>query len=320
MTTVSSIIVNWNGEKYLDACLDTVFKQTLSHKEIILVDNASSDRSIEIVKKKYPSVIIIQNKDNLGFAVGNNIGFKYSTGKYIAMINNDTELHPQWTEKLVEFMENHENVAGASGKTYSLTEREKLIWTTPKIDHRSGKAIWVKSEVSSRPVDYLLGHGVIFRRSVIEKIGFLDEEYWAYYEETDLCARIIRSGFKLFYIPEAIIWHKEMGSSSWDFNYYMMARNRIRFVLKNFDLSYFPIFIFYWTQEMLREVAKNYKTGAKNYNLLLIKALFWNLIQLPKTIKARNRDLKKLSLKKSYNKSLPLRNCKSDGFGGLTYT
>lgn len=322
---VSVIIVNWNGKDYLNGCLTTLFNQTYNYFEVIFVDNASIDGSVEFVRQKFPQVKIIINRRNLGFSRGNIIGLKYSNGEYIFLLNNDTELHPQVLEKLLNAIQTP-NIAGACGKIYSLSEKNKCIFTLPKIHPLTGEAIWINDDLPTQKVDYLSGNSMLLKRSIIEKIGFLDKAYFAYFEETDLCARIIRAGYDLLYVSDAIIWHKEMGSSFSYFNKYYMIRNQIRFIIKNFDLKYIPKALFLNFLNLIKMLIKKEERKENkdshffshfnlkcNLKFLVIKAILWNLIFLPHTLYSRIRDFNKIGkFKRSYNESLPLKNFKND--------
>ncbi|MEN8904955.1 MAG: glycosyltransferase family 2 protein [Clostridiales bacterium] len=315
---VSIIIVNWNGKKYLETCLKSLYDQKYKNFEIIFVDNNSIDDSINYVKTNFPDIKIILNKKNYGFAKGNNIGLKYCNGEYLLLLNNDTEVHNDFICELVNSMDN-EKIAGVCGKVYSLNKRDKKLSTIHKIDPSSGKAIHIIDEVEKREIDYLAGNSMLLKKTVIDKVGFFDSTYFAYYEETDLCARIIKAGYSLFYIPKAYIWHKEQGTATSSFHKYYIMRNQIRFVIKNFDLNFFPKAIIGNFISLINIISgKKQKTltvkkDDKKFSvkLLLFKAIIWNLVFIPHTIYCRVVDNMKIGyLRVSYNKNLPLRDYK----------
>ncbi len=317
---VSIIIVNWNGKHFLKDCLSSVYKQSYENIEVIFVDNASKDGSIEFVKENFPEVKIIENNKNYGFAIGNSIGLKFCNGEYIYLLNNDTELHSETIQKYVNAI-GPQNVAGVCGKILSLTNRDKCIFTLPKIHSRTGKAIWINDDSPITPVDYLSGCSMILKREIIDKMGFLDKTYFAYFEETDLCARIIRAGYDLIYVPDAYTWHKEMGSTPTWFNRYYMMRNQFRFIIKNFDLKYIPYALKENIKALLSGLKNRHKdkkttqspTDKADYNLkwLVVKGIMWNIVHLPHTIYCRRRDFKLIGPQiRSYNENLPLRNIK----------
>ena len=318
MARVSLIIVNWNGRHYLEGCLASLAQQEYADFEIVLVDNASVDGSVAFVRERYPAVRLIQNEENLGFAVANIQALEWCRGDYVGLLNNDTEVHPAWLRSLVATLDAARGAAGACGAIYSLEDRDRVIFTLPKIDPRSGGAVWVRQPAPLCRVDYLSGTSMLMRRSVIERIGFLDPEYFAYFEETDWCARALRAGYDLLYVPEAIVWHKERGSTSVEFHTYQMARNRLRFVLKNFDADLLPAFLLYYAVDIARIFARFIRDGHPQHVLIVTRAWLWNLRHLTDTVAARRRDLARIGPnRRSYNRSLPLRHHQSDGRGGL---
>ena len=316
--TVSVVIVNWNGLRFLPACLDALARQTYTDFEIVMVDNASVDGSVDLVRRSYPAVRLIENRENVGFAIANNQALADCAGRYIALLNNDTAADRGWLGALVGALDAHPDAAGASGTVVALEDPSRVIFTTPKIDPRSARAIWVKEPAPLTPVDYLSGNSMLVRRSAVDHLGFLDPGYVAYFEETDWCARAIRAGYTLLYVPEAVCAHKEMGSASTEFHAFQMERNRIRFALKNFDPDALPGFLFSYAVDAARAIVRNIRDRRPEQNRIIARAWAWNLRHLPATLAARRRDLGRIGpVMRSYNRSLPLRDRVSDGHGGL---
>ena len=318
MVRVSLIIVNWNGRHYLEGCLASLAQQDYTDCEIVLVDNASVDDSVAFIRERYPAVRLIENVENVGFAGANIQALEWCRGEYIGLLNNDTEIHPGWLERLVAALDAAPDAGGACGTIYSLEDRERVIFTLPKVDPRSGGVVWVKQPAPRCRVDYLLGASMLARRSAIQRIGFLDPAYVAYFEEIDWCARALRAGYDLLYVPEAIVWHKERGSTSVEFHTYQMARNRVRFVLKNFDVDFLPTFPPHYALDIARSFARFIRDGQWQYIWLVARTWLWNVRHLRATLAARRRDLTRIGpARRSYNRSLPLRHHVSDGRGGL---
>jgi GT2 family glycosyltransferase len=315
--TVSIIIVNWNGRRYLRDCLSSLRRQTFQDFEVIMVDNASTDGSVDLVRSEFPEVRVVTSPVNVGFAQGNNMGFEYAHGKYVALLNNDTEADAHWLEELVTALESSEEIAGACGTMHSLDRKERVIFTLTKIDPLSAAAYWINAPSKQRDVDYVMGSATLLRRSVIDRIGALDAEYFAYYEETDWCARAIRAGYRFVYVPTAIFYHEERGSTAEPFRYYMMWRNRFRFALKNFDASYLLVFPVFCAADIVRHLVSNSQLSKKGFNFLILRALWYNLTRLRILIAARRRDLGRIEPRGSYNRSLPLSKIRCDGKGGL---
>jgi GT2 family glycosyltransferase len=316
--TVSVVVVNWNGWRYLAGCLAALTRQTYADLEIVVVDNGSTDGSVERLRRDYPCVRLIENRENVGFAVANNQALAHCRGRYIALVNNDAAPASDWLATLVATLDEHPNAAGACGVTVALDEPSRVIFTTPKIDPWSARAIWVKAAAPLTAVDTLTGWGMLVRREVIDRLGFFDPAHLAYYEETDWCARALRAGYDLLFAPGATIAHKEQGSASADFHFQQMARNRLRFALRNFDRAWLIGFLPAYTRDLAYDAARNLRDGRGGWNWLLVRAVGWNIRRLPATLAARRRDLARIGPgAQSYNRSLPLRHRASDGRGGL---
>lgn len=312
---VSIIIVNWNAGKYLEKCVSSLLNQNYENFEIILVDNASTDNSVELVEKKFPQIRIIKNKTNLGFAEGNNIGIQNSKGDLIALLNPDVIVDNDWLWKLVEKIQSSDKIGGVTGKMYYLGDKfgkNAVFCTWSKINVYTARPFNFTDDESSSKVDYLTGAAMVVKREVIDKVGLLDPEYFLYFEETDWCARMIRAGYDLVYVPEAIVWH-EVSSTVSDSpkKIYYMERNRIRFVIKNFDTSYLIAFFFLFCVEMIFICLHDIKKGDLLRSNIRWKATKWNFSNFWKTIRSRQyymSILKGIGQVKSYNNSLPLKN------------
>ncbi len=308
MPLVSILIVNWNGLKHIDECLKSLLDQTYSPTELILVDNDSRDGSVEFIQKKFPSIRIIKNDSNMGFASAVNRGIMNAAGELIALFNQNTVAEKNWLYKLVEATLSSEDIAAASGKVFYLNKKDSIYCSWTKINpFTAGPYNFHGFEVIYN-VDYLMGCAMVIKRDVINRVGLIDEGYFLYYEDSDWCARIIRDGYKLMYIPDAIVWHEVSGSvsnSCFKFSYIM--RNRIRFVLKNFDIKYIFLFAILFPIELALDLRKDIARKDSRAARIRFNAILWNILNIKTTYQARKRDLSRLSNMKSYNRSLPLR-------------
>jgi len=317
MPLVSVIIINWNAKKFLKDCIDSIQLQSFTDFEIILVDNASTDDSINFVKKNFPSVKIIENKENLGFAEGNNVGIVNSTGKIIAFFNPDAVADKNWLKILISAIDNQPKIAAVTGKIYYLGNeygKNAVFCTWSKLDPFSAIPTNFHNDEPISCVDYLSGAAMIVRRDVLSEIGFMDKDYFLYFEETDLCARMIRAGYDLLYIPNAIVWHAVSPLSNSENKTYFMERNRIRFAIKNFDFPYIVPFFFIFFSEALYIFFRDIKNKNFLRTKIRFKAIFWNLSNLKNTLNARKNHLsilRKNNIIRSYNKNLPLRSIKT---------
>jgi hypothetical protein len=233
--TLSIIIVNWNTRDLLAQCLESVRRDVQTFKrsnvrtckrasvETFVVDNASTDGSAQMVRERFPWVRLIENEENVGFARANNQAIRQSRGRYVLLLNPDTEVQPGALETLVRFMDDHPQ-AGAAGvrllnpdgtlqrSTYLLPTLSREFWRLFHLD-----ALWPYScyrindwDLSlPRQVDIVQGACLAVRREALERIGLLDEEFFIYSEEVDLCYRLLRDGWSIYWVPQAKVVHYE---------------------------------------------------------------------------------------------------------------
>ena len=174
---MSIIIVNWNGRDFLGPCLDSVRQQTWRDFEIIVVDNGSTDDSVELLRSEYPESLVVQSAHNGGFIWGNQLGLRVARGEWIALLNNDTIAEPQWLAALLDAAR-PEHVAGATGKVLALDDPDTVIFTLPLIDPFTARARWTNADYPRSEVHYLSGNNLVVKRAVIDEVGFLDPEYY----------------------------------------------------------------------------------------------------------------------------------------------
>jgi len=317
MVLVSIIIVNWNAKKFLKECIESLLSQSFTDYEIILVDNVSSDDSVSFVTENFPQVKIIQNNDNVGFAEGNNIGIKNSTGKIIVLFNPDVVADKKWLSILVDTLQSSEKIAAVTGKMYYLGDKygkDAVFCTWSKINPYSAKPTNFYENEPLAKVDYLSGAAMVVKRDVLDKIGLMDSDYFLYFEETDLCARMIRAGYDLMYIPSAIVWHAVSPLSNSENKVYYMERSKIRFALKNFDSFYFLPFFLISLADTIFIILRDLKNRNFYRSKIRLRAIYWNLINLKNTLSTRKKHmsiLEKNGTTLSYNKNLPLRSVKT---------
>lgn len=285
---ISVIICSLNGEKVLPACLRAVLESEYSPLEIIVVDNGSTDRTSSVVKEQFPQVKLLRAPRNLGFAGGNNLGIRNAQGDIVVLLNDDTEVTPEW-------------LSGARRAIESLPDwgilGAKLLYPDKKTIQHAGGTILPNAltqhigngEVDSgqydtiRRCDYVTGAAFFIRRKLINKIGLLDEGYFPiYFEEVDYCFRARAAGYEVYYVPEIKVLHYESRTThklSRGF-LYKYHRNRLRFIIKNFTL-----------RQMIRCAKFELKWLWKNHDTDLIisltKAYLVNLLRLPSTLVAR---------------------------------
>ncbi|MGB0385256.1 MAG: glycosyltransferase family 2 protein [Ardenticatenaceae bacterium] len=241
---VSVIIPAWNGHEHLESCLSALLRQSYSPLEVIVVDNASSDGSADLVEKKFPAVRLIRNAKNLGFGGGCNTGLRAAEGKILILLNQDTIVEPEWTGALVEVFEADPTIGIAGGKAFypdGTIQHAGGYVDKHGVGHHYGYRKPDNGQFDQiRDVDFVTGATLAISRQAFERIGELDDGFRpAYFEDVDWCYRARHAGFRTVYVPEARLIHQEeskAGDES-DEGKYLMQRNRIRFVLKQWPIA-----------------------------------------------------------------------------------
>jgi GT2 family glycosyltransferase len=227
---LSIIILNYNGEAYIKNCLDSIFSNSDGvNFEIIMIDNASTDSSRDIVKRTFPQVSIIENSINYGYSKGNNIGIRQSGGEYCLILNSDTELLPNALREALDFVRRSPPFTIVCGKvlnfdgTPQINCRRFPNFFSDYLNHAFFKIKYIDNPISKRQiirtwesdkiqqVDWASGCFLLTRKKDLEKAGMFDEKFFLLYEDTDLCKRFSRIGGRTIYYPRAIIKHKGGG-------------------------------------------------------------------------------------------------------------
>lgn len=242
---VSIVIVNYNGKHHLEELFESIDEQGYDNLEVILVDNCSSDSSIEWTKEYWPEVKIVANGKNNGFAKGNNIGIKVARGEFIFLVNNDTRLGEGCIRKMVTLALSKPKVGAVIPKLH--------FYDFPKFINAIGNKVNPIGWGSDNYIGHLdLGQfdkieevfsacfgAALLSRSAIEEVGLLDPVYRFYYEDSDWSYRARLKGYKIYLASEATVYHKfnaTMNTKPFDFKLYLLVGNRIRFALKNLSL------------------------------------------------------------------------------------
>jgi GT2 family glycosyltransferase len=239
----SIVIPNWNGKHFLQPCLDSLRAQTHDKTEVIIVDNASSDGSQDYIKATYPEVILIELSENQGFTGACNIGMESATGDIISLLNNDTEVEPNWVAEIVHAFDRHSDVGMIASKMLLFNERDKIHTTGDffTADGRAGnRGVWEKDEGQYETEDYVFsacGGSSAYRQSMLDKIGLLDNDYFFLLEDVDLAWRAQLAGFKVLYVPTAIVYHHLSATGDGVTASFHDGRNSIWIVVKNLPRS-----------------------------------------------------------------------------------
>ncbi len=252
------IILNWNGEHVIAPCLESLRAAGGAEFGIIVVDNASTDSSVEIVQRGYPEVELIRNDENLLFAEGNNVGLRRALelgGDLFLLLNNDTEVDPDFLGPMIDVIRRHPDV-GIVGPMILYHDDPARIWYGggdfyPLIwipRHRDIRKLRAETRQAGGDTGYVSGCALLVKRDVIEKTGMLDPSYMIYCEDVDFCLRARGAGYRCYYEPAARIWHKVSASSGGGFTPFKLE-NRIAstsLLMKRFRpvwwrVLYFPL-------------------------------------------------------------------------------
>jgi GT2 family glycosyltransferase len=224
--TVSVVIVSWNTREILRDCLRTVYEQTQDVEfEVIVVDNASTDGSVDMIRTAFPQTLLLANSANRGFAAANNQGLEAAQGRYVLLLNSDTLVLDGALDKMVRFAEAHPEAAAAACRVLNPDRTwQPTCFLFPsalnlliaalylnKLFPRS--RLWGRERMTwwdgldSRAVEVVTGCFILVRREAIEQVGVLDESYFMYGEEADWCYRFRKAGWKVLFTPDARIVH-----------------------------------------------------------------------------------------------------------------
>ncbi len=239
------IIPNYNGIEYLEACLTSLQKCKPYDFHIIVVDNGSTDGSTELVKEKFPKVQGIYLSENTGFAPAVNIGLEKTTTPYALLLNNDILVEPDFVKHMEQAIERHKNCFSVSAKMLQMHKPELLdgagdLYCALGWAFSLGKGKTAEDHYT-KPTQIFssCGGAVIYRMDILEKIGFFDENHFAYLEDVDLGYRAKIHGFDNWYEPSAIVYHAGSafsGSRYNDFKTRLASRNSVYLILKNMPL------------------------------------------------------------------------------------
>jgi GT2 family glycosyltransferase len=287
---VSIIVLNYNGKKYLDGCFQSLVDLDYPNYEVVMVDNKSTDDSVEYVQKKYNWVRIIQTGRNGGFAFGNNIGIKETRGEYIFLLNNDTISTRTFLRRIVEIAESDPDIGIVSPIPLHMMDKNCLDVLLDKV--RRGE--WKNVE----NISTVAGATMLIKRKVIEEIGLLDETAFLYWEDTEFCWRANLLGFKVVQVfePDAIVYHlwlstglrnQSTGLRNREWQLFEFLKNKIYAHLKLMSIFYLALYLPY---EAIMSSARIFYYGSGMYSSIT-KAWLWNIHNLRETIEKR-RDVR----------------------------
>jgi len=283
---VSIVIPNWNGKVYLNDCLRSLCEIDYKNFIVVVVDNGSSDGSVEFLQKKFPQVVVIQNQNNLGFAAGCNVGIRYSLKKYVdfvLLLNNDTVVSSDFLSKMMKTAEDER--VGIIGCKIFYHDNPEMIWAAGGnyIPWRvSGKFLhWKEQNRDSLngelDCSFVNGCVMLIGKEVFKEIGLFFEPYFLTVEDLDFCYQAKLKGWKIRVNLDAEVWHKISFSRGGEFSFsdgYYGTRNRLWFAFKRsenylggiiFLLFIVPVRFIQWTILGNRDILKGMKIGVKDF-------------------------------------------------------
>ncbi|MCW4029680.1 MAG: glycosyltransferase family 2 protein [Candidatus Bathyarchaeota archaeon] len=299
---VAIIIVNYNGLKYLNNCLSSLQEQTYPNYSIIVYDNASTDNSVNFIKKNFPNVLVIEGSKNVGFAQGNNLAIAYAQKQnpaYLFLVNNDTAADRDLLQKIVDTIQSDESLGIVAPAVYDLYNRETLQELGMTID-RFGYPLALKKPEDKNKVFFVSGCAMLIKSDVIRKIGAFDDNYFMFAEDLDLSWRAQLAGYLLTVNGSAKIFHASGGSleggvlkaSKYSTNnqrIFFRERNTLRTLLKNYDLAnVFGILPFY-CGALLFESALWFSYKKPQTAVALLRAVSYNVRFFPDAYRDRLR-------------------------------
>jgi hypothetical protein len=284
---ISIITLNWNTTSVTCDLLHSIREHnTYQNIEVIVVDNASATDPTNAFREAYPGAKIIRNAENRGFSGGNNAGLREAAGDYFFIVNNDTEFTPGLLEGLLDVFELHPDAGVASPKFHYFFEKGTIEYAgyhninpftgrNGMIGHRE-KDHGQYDEL--RSTHYAHGGGMLVSRDIIERVGLMPEDFFLYYEELDWSEQIKRKGYKIYYQPQSLIYHKESmttGKSS-PLKTYFLTRNRILFMRRNAPWPGFLVFAAYFFCFTIPKNSLSYLVrGQKEHLRSFWKGILW---------------------------------------------
>jgi GT2 family glycosyltransferase len=294
MKKVSIVTVNFNQPRVTEALLKSLKEvNTYPNLEIIVVDNGSHVDPIPEWKTRYHEIIFIRSEKNTGFAGGNNIGIQHTTGDYLFLINNDTEVTPELIGKLVADLDANPRIGMISPKIHYFDQPNMLQYTgyTPMNYYTARNACIGQFEYDrgqydclSGPTGYAHGAAMMIRREAMEKAGLMAENYFLYYEELDWGERFKKAGYEVHVDLSALIYHKEsvsVGKRS-ALKEYFMNRNRILFIRKNASgLTLFLFSCYFLAAVVPRNLLQYVRNREFNFIPVFLRSIAWHFKNAP---------------------------------------
>lgn len=265
---VAVVILNWNGRKFLEQFLPFVLASTYQNKKIIVADNASTDDSVQFVSRMYPSIEIIQNEANEGFARGYNLALQKTSADYFVLLNSDVEVTPGWIEPMIDLLESNKKIAASQPKILSFHDKTKFEYAgasggwIDKFGYPFARGrVFDECETDNgqyddaEPCFWASGACLFIRASLYHDIGGLDEYFFAHQEEIDLCWRLQLAGHLIYVQPSSVVYHVGGGTlpKGNSRKTFLNFRNNLIMMYKNLPMP--AAFFTIWLRLLLDAIA-----------------------------------------------------------------
>lgn len=310
-TSIAIIIPHHNGQQMLADCLWSLTKTEYDNFRIYLVDNASSDGSPQWARENYPQIKMVSSQQNLGYAGGCNLGIRSTTEEYIVLLNNDTEVRPDWLSKLASELDRDDTVAAAQPKILWLKDRSLFDYSGGAggmmdvfgFPYCLGRLFDAKEkdlgqyDGGVKDIFWASGSASIYRRSVLDKVGLLDQDFFMHMEEIDLAWRMHLAGHRVIAVPDSVIYHISGGSlPAGNFRkMYLNHRNSLLMLWKNYSLA---SLMWVWPLRLSLEVMAFMKaliSGNLEWVRAIVQAGLW-MAENPRLIWKKHREVQKLRI------------------------
>ena len=310
---IAIVITNWNGQQYLEPCLRSIFAQDFRDFEVLLVDNASTDDSVEFVRRHYPQVRLLQNEKNVGLCAANNRGIQATDAEFVLILNNDTELEPDCLGELIRVIIQNPKIGMAATKML-LTDRRNMIESAGIVVDkvgigwglRTGELDQTGVELPS-PVFGACGGAALYRRAMLLEIGLFDADFFVYLEDADVAWRGQWAGWQAVYVPTARVYHAHSATikEGSPFKTRLLTRNKIWMIAKSYPMphlmAYLPLILLYEALSLGYAVVKG-------RGMTALKARLEAFRGLPHMLTKRRQMVRKISARTMMNKLHPIEN------------
>lgn len=316
-SSVSVVVLNFDGKTRLRRCLDSLIKTDYPNFQIVVVDNGSSDGSIDLVKEHYPGVKVIQHDKNYGFALGYNLALDFFDSQYVALVNNDIVVEPNWLIGLIAPFQNNKNVAATTPKMLFLDAPDVINAAGGSCDifgvglNRGNGEVDRGQYDTFEEVFYGNGGALVLSRKVWRDVGQFDERYFMYGEDLDWCWRARLKGYTVVYVPKSKVYHEWRGSHESRMAY-VLERHWLSTMVKNYQLkTLISVFPKYIGLKILKAIWL-LKNGNSNEKFAVLRAFVWNLRNLKTTwqkhvqIQASRKLLEDVILRRMVKQSFEL--------------